>query len=449
MKISLPKQITWLFDIFAKHDKEIFLVGGCVRDMLMKREVHDYDMTTQATPDEMMEILKQEDCMILPTGIQHGTLTIIKDHLPIEITTYRFEQTYVAHRTPEQVTFTSSLQEDLARRDFTMNAIAWHPQHGLIDPYDGQNDIQNHLIRCVGNAMERFDEDALRILRALRFFFVLNFSLDEACYEAIQTQAHLLSFISMERIREEFDRMLLSDHKDILLTLRKLHVLPYIIQEYPLIYDVPQECKWHCFDVFHHTNAALNHTRHDLHEKLAIVFHDIGKAESKTYDEKGHAHFHGHPAISEQLARTVLKRLTYSNQTIDTVCTLIRYHDYYVTPSKRVLRRFLAHVDMNYALAYAILHVQYADDCAKNMELAQAKIENLEACIQLLQVMEQENDRLTLKDLAVNGHDMIALGFVKQEIREVLQYLYHDVLDHPEDNEREKLINLAKQFQCK
>lgn len=450
MKEQFPHQVTWLFAQFAKHHYELYIVGGSVRDYLLHRQYHDFDFTTNATPQEMMHFLQNQPCKIIPTGIKHGTLTILYDQEAMEVTTYRCEQGYEDHRRPTEITFSSRLLDDLARRDFTINAMAYHPDIGIVDPFDGQKDLKAKLIRCVGNSEERFEEDALRMLRALRFSFQLQFSLEPSCAHAIQHKAKTLSYISKERIKEEFDKMLLSDANDILSKLRYYHILPYIIDEMTLIYDIPQESKWHLYDVFKHTDIALNHTKgYTLPEKLAIVFHDIGKAQTKTMDEAGAAHFHGHPRISAAIAEKALKSLTYSNQIIKQVLSLILYHDYYLTPKRNILRRFLAHIHMDYEIAYAILRVQYADDCAKNMTFAQEKLTNIDACVALLKKMEQEEARLQLRDMAVNGTDMITLGLEGKQIKEVLQYLYELILDTPEKNERSYLLEQAKCYKQK
>lgn len=447
MKIELPQPVIWLMDLFEQHHKEIFLVGGCVRDLLLSRPIHDYDLTSNATPYEMMELLKDMDCHVIPTGLKHGTLTILKDDMEMEITTYRHDGSYEGHRKPAQVAFTTSIEEDLARRDFTINAIAWHPKHGLIDPYGGQADLQKHIIRCVGDPNKRFFEDALRILRALRFSFTLAFTIEDTCQTAIKANAHYLEYISKERIKEEFDKMLLSDAPAILQTLKEMEVLPYIIPEMVQLYHIPQETKWHCYDVFTHTDIALHHTKgYSLSEKLAIVFHDFGKMDTKTIDMAGVAHFHGHPVHSCAYAKTILKRLTYPNKMIQDVCTLITYHDYYLQPKKRILRRFLGHIDMSYPTAYAILRVQYADDMAKNMEVVQEKLDILQEVISLLKEMEAEKDILQRKDMAVNGRDMMALGYEGRAIKEVLDYLYQNILEDPTMNTKDELLEMARQF---
>lgn len=444
MIAKLPEQITWILSLFHNHNKEIYLVGGCVRDMLMKRTIHDYDLTSNALPDEMIAMFQQHDCIVIPTGIQHGTITVIKDAMQVEITTYRLDKAYKNHRSPKQVAFTANIKDDLARRDFTINAMAWHPNTGLIDPYGGQEDIRKQIICCVGNAQERFHEDALRILRAIRFAFTLQFTFDRTCYHAIVSQASLLTYISKERIRDEFSKMLMSDYPNLLTILRKAHVLDYILPSINCIYDLEQMNPWHLYDVFQHTDIALNYSvSYSLCEKLAIVLHDLGKASTKLIDETGVAHFHGHAKVSEQMAIESLKTLAFDHKTVDMVATLIQYHDYYVVPKRKVLRRFLAHIQMDFSIAYAILRVQSADDHAKNMEKAQQKLINIKSCVQELQKMEQENDIIMMKDLQVNGHDMLSIGYQGREIGHILEYLYAKVVDDPSCNTYAYLMQVA------
>lgn len=442
----LPHPIQWVLDILHQHDKEAFLVGGCVRDMLMDRTIHDFDITTNALPQETMTIFQQHGCKVIPTGIKHGTVSVLLEQDIVEITTYRIEQAYIAHRKPSSVSFTNSLLEDLKRRDFTMNAIAYDPQIGFFDPFDGILDIQKATIRCVGAAKERLDEDALRILRALRFALTLQFQIEDCCANAIRDTADQLSHISVERISSEFNKILLADQPNTLRFLRSFHVLEQIFPGYEVIYDYPQPTPWHIYDIFQHTDAALNHTSNDpLENKLAIVLHDIGKPAKETFDEDGVAHYQQHALRSEEMARAFLLRLHYDHKTIDRVCLLIHYHDYYVTPRRNVLRRFLTKLDNDVALAFQILDVQRADDQAKNPQKALEKIENIEACKQMIKAMETEQDFFALKNLAINGRDLMKLGYQGKQIGEALQIALAYVLEEPSRNTKEVLLPYLKQ----
>lgn len=446
MKQQIPHYIQWVLNILHANGYEAFLVGGCVRDLLMEREIHDYDITTNALPQQTMDIFKANGCKAIPTGIKHGTVTIIVEQEQVEITTYRIEKEYLDHRSPSQVLFTKHLLEDLKRRDLTMNAIAYDPDAGFYDPFDGRKDIERNIIRCVGDPYLRLEEDALRILRALRFSFTLNFTIEESLGTAIKQCAPTLSYISPERIRSEFDKILMSNHPNILETLRQYEVLEQILPDYTRIYGHVQKTPWHIYDIFQHTDVALNHTvGYPLESKLAIIFHDLGKPQMETFDEQGVAHYKKHAAVSEEMARTYVKALRYDHKTMDRVCLLVFYHDYYVKPQRKILRKFLSKFDNDTAFAIQALMVQKADDLAKNMDKAKEKIEIIDESIALLTLMEEEKDHLSKKDMKVNGTDMIALGLRNAAIGEMLNYLYEQILEDPSQNTKEHLLQVAKE----
>lgn len=446
MKMILPYQVEWLMKQVEMHGYECFLVGGCVRDHLLGRPIHDYDLCTNATPKQMTVCLGDTSCKLIMSGVKHGTITVLYEGMTMEITTYRQEGGYERHRRPRQVSYCDDLISDLSRRDFTINAMAYHPSIGLLDPFQGQSDLKHKIIRCVGECAQRFEEDALRILRALRFSFQFDFALDPACEQAIKEKAPLLSFLSKERIKAEWDAMLNSDAPNILRRLKDAQVLPYILPELTSIYDVPQESKWHIYDVFTHSDIALNHTAGlSLEEKLAVVLHDVGKAQCKSYDARGNAHFYAHPEVSAQLAQEALTRLTYPKRVIRSVTTLIRFHDYDVQPNPKAMRRFLAHVDMDMELAQAILRVQEADDLAKHPQTAKEKLMRVRACQALLQHMKENETQLRIKDMAVNGHDLIKRGYAGKQIGDALSYLYRLVLDDPTLNDKDTLLHLLDQ----
>lgn len=437
-------EILNIFTILHAHHAEVFLVGGCIRDMLMQREVHDYDVTTSALPQDVTQYFQDAGYQVIPTGIQHGTVTVMMHGEPYEITTYRTEAGYQNYRSPSSVQFSSHILEDLQRRDFTINAIAYSIDGKLIDPYQGKDDIHNKMIRCVGLPNERFQEDALRILRALRFCATLDFSIEEHTWKAIQTNASLLRFISKERIREEFNKILLANKPNTLHFLREANVLCQILPGYDRIYDFPQHTPWHCYDLFQHTDVALNHTDQDpLICKLAIVLHDVGKVDCETFDEDGIAHYKKHALVSERFAYETLKLLTYDHQTIQHVCTLIHYHDYYITLKRSVIRRYLSKFNHNIPLALFALDVQLADDKAKNLALSSAKIDIIYEAKKLIMQMEKEQDLMCRKDLHITGHDIKALGYQGKQIGDILRLLYDEVLIDPSKNTKKKLLEKA------
>lgn len=443
MKYHFDKAIHKLFDIFKENGHELYLVGGCVRDFIMDTQFVDYDMATSATPEEMLLLTTKYDLKVVPTGIKHGTLTFIIDHLHVEITTFREEKEYEKNRFPKIVSFTKNLKEDVKRRDFTMNAICMD-ENQIYDYYHGQQDIKNKIIRSVGNPDLRFKEDALRILRCLRFSFRLNFTIEENTYKAIQKHVHLLLSISQERIRDELCKMLMSDHKDILLTLRDSKALDVIIPEYISTYTCTQETPWHIYDVFHHMNAAMNASKgYPLNLKLALFLHDLSKPMHKTIDENGIAHFIGHAQSSAKLAKKILRRLKFDKQTIKEVATLIEYHDYYMYDTKKSVHKLMYKLNGNFKLVYQILKVQLADNMGKNQEKCIEKNRMIYAVTIMLKEMQAKNECFTIKDLNINGNDLITLGYEDKQIGHVLNYLLKYVLNQQDKNTKEDLIKVA------
>lgn len=446
-ELPLPQGVRRVITELNKHHFDAFLVGGCVRDSLLHRSVHDYDITTNALPTQVIEVFSSI-CPIIKHAIRHGTLTLLLDEMAIEVTTYRIEWEYLNHRSPKQIAFTDDLRRDLARRDFTINAMAMHPALGIIDPFGGQQDLQARCIRCVNDADTRLEEDALRILRAVRFACTLNFTLDDSLVRAIKRKADLLTCLSKERIRDELIRILESERKGLLQMLKELRLLVHLFPAVEVLIDLPQETPWHCCDVFTHTDHALDHSiSAPLCERLALVYHDCGKVFTKTYDAEGIAHFKGHAEYSAQIAKTALTTLAFDKTTIQTVVSLIRFHDVRVDANPRSLRRFLSMLDYDYALAQAILRVQRADNLAKNQTKAAKSLADITQAERLLTQMQQKNERFTLKELAIGGNDLRSLGLRGKAIGDLLHRALAWVIDDPSRNERAQLIAYV-QHQC-
>lgn len=446
MKTITDPKIMQLLQRFSTIQEEAWLVGGCVRDMLMERELHDYDITTSAPPDVVIKLFQSAGYRVVPTGLKHGTVTVLADKEPVEITTYRTESGYIQHRKPQEVSFTRSLDEDLKRRDFTMNAIAWHPVHGFHDPFHGREDIEKKCIRCVGNASLRMKEDALRILRALRFHCTLQFSLEEATIQAIRTHAQLLSCISKECIREEFNRIVLQDYPNTLLLLKDMHVLDEILKGYTKLMCRSQNNPWHIYDLLQHTDIALNHTAgYPLESKLAVIFHDTGKPQCEQIDADGISHYYGHAKQSVILGEQWMKELRYDKKTIRTVLQRIAFHDYQLTPRRAVLRRYLSKFDNDVSQALLAMDVQLADQQAKNPIYAEDGIKTLTACRALLLSMQEEEQLLSLRTLAVNGTDLLTCGFQGAQIGSMLKKLLEYAIEDPSRNTRDQLLAKAKE----
>lgn len=446
MKDTLNKDILELFDLFESHGYELYLVGGCVRDYLRKDIVSDYDFTTSASPNQMIELLSSLDAKVIPTGIKHGTLTLRYHEQNYEITTYRSESNYNDHRRPDSVQFVSSLSEDLKRRDFTMNAICYNPSVGFIDPMHGIDDLNNNIIRCIGNPQERFDEDALRILRALRFSFRFHFEIETDTYRAIQQQAYLLDSIAKERIQVEWNQMLMCDYPMLLTALMDANVLYYISPSLKLL-EIEHDNPWHIYDVFTHTDVVLSNTvGESLEYKLAAIYHDIGKQESKTIDEKGIAHFFGHPGLSISIAKHELKRLKYSTKVIDKVCIIIQYHDYHFPANEAGVRKFLIKLNQDTVLADEIIRFQLSDNTGKNPEYISKPNEEIKTIRDIIHRLKLDNSIIERSDLAIDGYDLIHLGAKNKQIGDLLDRSFIFAAMHPKRNNKEQLLQVVKQW---
>ena len=394
-----------ILELFSTIHESAWLVGGCVRDMILEKEIHDIDITTSAEPEVTMRLFQQHSYKVIPTGLKHGKVTVMKNNFSVEITTYRTEQSYIAHRAPESVSFTKSLTEDLKRRDFTMNAIAWHPIHGFQDPFHGQEDIKNKYIRCVGNADERLQEDALRILRAIRFHCTLYFSLDSSLYKAIKNNAHLLSYISKERIQSEFNRILLQDYPDTLLFLIQMNVMQHIWTNY--LSDIQPT------DI-NKINQIVNHTNsYPLESKLAILLHTFPESKAEVY----------------------LKELKYDKKTIRKTLMRIRYLSFSISKDTAVLRLFASffHNDMEEILSCISIILAFRQAASRN-------IDDILACKEELLRMYENKEFISMQDLVFNGNDLRQMFHLEgSAIREMLNKLYLYILENPTRNTKEQL----------
>lgn len=441
IKINIPTNANKLIHALQNHGYSAYVVGGCVRDSILGREPHDWDICTSATPDEMLEIFKNEH--VIPTGLQHGTITVMLDDIGYEVTTFRCDGDYSDGRHPDSVNFTLSLVEDLCRRDFTMNAMAYNDEEGLIDPFGGLYDIEHKIIRCVGNPYDRFNEDGLRIMRALRFASQLNFMLHQDVINAINDSSLInnLDNISAERINNELCKILSYNRPSILFTYEK--VLCKIIPEFTASIGFDQHNPYHVFSVSGHINAALRtNTSNDLIVKLALFFHDIGKPYSYQEGEDGFRHFKGHGGVSAELTDTIMKRLKFDNETRNQVVELVQYHDATFEVSKKHIKRWLNKIgEVQFR---RLLEVRKADIKAQNPTYTKERIDKINNLQILLEEVLQDNECFTLKDLAINGKDLIAIGFHPgKELGETLNYLLQLVIDGV-DNDKEALLTLAK-----
>ena len=452
MVIQIPKKVEYIIDILMKHGYEAYAVGGCVRDSILGRVPEDWDITTSAKPEEVKKLFHRT----IDTGIQHGTVTIMIDKEGFEVTTYRIDGEYEDSRHPKNIEFTSNLEEDLKRRDFTINAMAYNHKSGLVDIFGGIWDLEKKIICCVGTAKDRFSEDALRILRAVRFAGQLGFEIEEQTREAIVEMASTLKNISAERIRVELDKLLVSNHAELLKEASKTGICQVVLPEFDLMLEKEQNNPHHIYTVGEHSLCSvlflndeykkLSYYDRKLHSILAwtMLLHDVGKPECYTEDENGIGHFYGHAKKSAEIAKKILKRLKFDNYTIDIATRLIKWHDYKFYLDEASIRKSANKIGID--IMDLLFVVKRFDILAQNPDTHKEKLETLEQAKQLYEEIKRKQQCLTLKNLAVNGNDLIEAGFQKgKQLGEILNFLLEQVLEEPSLNKKESLILLAKQ----
>ncbi len=438
--IKLPQPVTRLIGILEASGHEAFVVGGCVRDSLMDRKPNDWDICTSARPEEMKACFS--DFPVIETGLKHGTLTVLMDHRPFEITTYRIDGDYSDGRRPDQVTFTSSLQADLARRDFTINAMAYHPAAGLVDPFGGQNDLRHRIIQCVGTAAERFEEDALRIMRAVRFASQLEFAIEEKTSAALDARLPLLDRVSPERIRIEFDKLLRGpDAMKVLAQYRQ--IIAHIIPEAEAMFDLDQRNPYHAYTVWDHTLHAVSHVKNTTVLKLAAFFHDIGKPGSMTIGEDGRGHFYKHERLSEELTEQIMRRLKYDNATRITVTILIHNHGIVFRPDPRQARRLLS--KLGEERLRLLIELEYADVKSQNPIYTEERVANIQAFSQIVDQVLEAEQCFSLRHMKLQGKDLLSMGLPQgPKIGRVLNALLEQVVEGRLPNEKKALTHAAK-----
>ena len=440
IEIKIPEKARQVLETIHAAGYEAYVVGGCVRDSVLGRNPQDWDITTSARPEQVKALFRRT----IDTGIQHGTVTVMLEKEGFEVTTYRIDGKYEDSRHPSEVTFTPNLEEDLKRRDFTINAMAYNDRDGLVDLFGGLEDIRKKRIRCVGDPEARFGEDALRILRAVRFAAQLGYEIEDSTAEAIRKLAPSLKKISAERIAAELIKLLVSDHPEELKNAYEMGITAVILPEFDCCMETPQNHLHHMYSVGEHILASVKEIKPDKVLRLTMLFHDIGKAETLTVGEDGVTHFYGHPEVSERIARDVLKRLKLDNDTIGMVCRLVRYHDY-MNGRKRDLRAVRKAIYRIGEEAFpAIFDVWRADTLAQSMYQREEKLQNLNAWKELYEEVMKSGQCVSLKTLAITGNDLIALGMTPgKEVGEMLKNLLDLVLENPEKNTKEYLTEYA------
>lgn len=437
-RIAVPAPVHYIIQELEKYGHEAYMVGGCVRDGVLGRQPHDYDICTSATPDEILKAFPNEE--IIPTGLQHGTVTILINKEPFEVTTYRIDGDYSDNRRPDNVTFTKNLVEDLRRRDFTINAMAYNPKTGLIDLFNGMEDIKYKRIRCVGSAEDRFNEDALRILRAIRFEAQLGFAgLPETMFE-IERQYERLKNISIERINSEFCKIVASQQFCVELVLYP-NVFSLFIPELKDLIGFQQNNPYHAYDVFNHTVYAIEKCESDdLVVRLAVFFHDFGKPHSYQDGEDGIRHFKGHGKVSAEITDSIMKRLRFDNETRNNVVELVYYHDATFEVGNKYVKRWLNKIGEKQFRR--LLEVRESDIKGQKPDYEESRIEKVNNIENILEEILQEQECFSLKGLAVNGNDVKKTMNLKEgkNVGYWLNEILKRVIDGELKNNRDDLI---------
>ena len=441
--IRLPQKVNRIITSLQNAGFEAYAVGGCVRDSILGREPGDWDITTSAMPEETKALFEKT----VDTGIEHGTVTVLLEREGFEVTTYRIDGKYEDSRHPKEVTFTRSLKEDLLRRDFTINAMAYNEKNGLVDIFGGLRDLKERKIGCVGDAKARFSEDALRILRGIRFAAQLGFSIDEETKAGMEKLAPTLKNISAERIQTELVKMLISRRPELIREAYELGITARFLPEFDRLMETAQETPHHMYTVGEHTIHAIGNVRPDKVLRLTMLLHDMGKPAYKTVDEDGRAHFKKHALESEVIAGRILRRLKFDNDTIHKVTRLVRYHDYRMPSTAKDVRRAMNKIGEDIFSYY--MEVRRGDVLAQSMYQREEKIQNLDEIERLYQEIIEKGQCVSLKELSVTGRDLIEAGMAPgKEIGVKLNELLLLVIEEPELNTKEKLLEYLAEHEA-
>ncbi|TCK93277.1 tRNA nucleotidyltransferase (CCA-adding enzyme) [Natranaerovirga hydrolytica] len=441
MNIKLPQEVEFIIGKLKEKGYKAHAVGGCVRDSILGRSPEDWDITTSAKP----EIIKETFNRTIDTGLQHGTVTVLIHKKTFEVTTYRIDGEYLDYRRPTSVEYTEDLVEDLKRRDFTINAMAYNDEDGLVDAFDGIHDLKNKVIKCVGNPVERFNEDALRMLRALRFAAQLDFDIEKKTEEAILMLKKNIESISAERIQVELNKLLISRNPYLFKKLYEVGLLDYIMPEFIPCFHTPQNNPHHQYTVGEHILKSVEIIEPNSVLRWTMLFHDIEKPEKRTTDDKGIDHFYGHAEKSSEVAKKILRRLKFDNKTINYVTRLIYHHDYRYKVNDKSVRKAVYKIGED--IFDWLLKVQEADVKAQSAYKQKEKLETIQTIKTLYEQIKKENQCIHLSDLKVSGKDIINIGVKEgRTIGKTLNYLMEIVLEDPNMNEKEKLIMEAKKY---
>lgn len=436
----IPLRIREILERLENAGYSAFAVGGCVRDALMGKTPHDYDVASSALPDETERVFS--DCRVVETGIKHGTVTVLYKGLSIEITTFRIDGDYADGRRPDTVTFSKNIEDDLSRRDFTMNGIAYNPKTGIIDPFKGAEDIKSGVIRCIGSPDRRFSEDALRILRALRFSSVLGFKIEESTAKAMAAHRSDLHKVSEERIFSELKQLICGDDiKRVMLEYPRVfcELFPPLADQ--LGYD--QGSKYHDSTLYEHTARAVEAAPPDPATRLAMLFHDMGKPYCRTVGEDGECHYYSHAGKSAELADKLMRMFKCDNALRERVCAAVKYHDIPISTSRRFIKRCLS--KHGYEGFLDIINAHIADDSAK-APLARERIPEARECIAVAEEIMAAQPCLTLKDLEISGRDLYGIVPPSPLMGKLLAQLLGEVLEDALPNEKNALLQRAREL---
>lgn len=437
--IKLPAGAAALLKRLEGAGHEAYTVGGCVRDSLLGRLPHDWDICTSADPNAMKACF--HGFRVVETGLKHGTLTVILDGQPFEVTSYRIDGPYSDGRRPDRAVFTSSLKEDLRRRDFTINAMAYHPERGLVDLFGGKADLESRRIRCVREAEKRFSEDGLRIMRAVRFASQLDFEIEPETKNALHSCRSLLSRVSPERIRMEFDRLLRGAAAGRALNDCRA-IAACVIPEAGPMFDLDQKNPFHIYTVWEHTLQTVDHVKNTPELKLAAFFHDIGKPEAMTVDQDGFGHFYRHERLSEAIARQVMERLRYDNRTLEQTAALIRNHSIVFVPAGRQARKLLAR--LGEAGLRLLIELERADVKSQNPAFTRERLDNIAAFERTVDEVLAEKQCFSLRQLAADGRDLMEAGVPQgPEVGRILNALLLQVVEGTLPNQKDALLEAA------
>lgn len=437
--IIIPDKCKFIFEKLEYKGFECFAVGGCVRDSLRGVEPQDWDFTTNATPDEILGVFC--DYRTIDIGKRFGTICVVDKGIPFEITTYRTESGYSDSRHPDSVLFTADITKDLSRRDFTMNSIAYNPKQGLVDPFNGLEDIQNKIIRCTGEPLKRFCEDALRIIRALRFSSVLGFSVEDKTSDSLLKCKERLKDVHPHRIKKELIGLICGKYASSVLDEYR-DVVTVIIPELKKMFDCTQNNPHHKFDVWHHTLKALEYSPDDELLKFSVFFHDIGKPYLKTTDEKGVDHFKKHPAKSAEITESVLKHFGFTQSFVKDVKSLVLFHDERFKKANEDIKRVLNILGED--LIFKLFEISYCDISAQSDYKKDEKLKFLERVRVETERIISNNECYSLKDLDISGRDLLKLGFKGEQIGVILENLLKSVIKGKLRNEYKQLKEAAK-----